>query len=80
MEGFTEFVQSQYLVDGYFRDSDAIDAYWESIEPPQIIETISDATNDTYLKINQQKEGVKSYNMPTSTVADYYFTYVCGRS
>jgi len=80
MEGFAEFVQSQYLVDGYFRDSDAIDAYWESIEPPQIIETISDATNDTYLKINQQKEGVKSYNMPTSTVADYYFTYVYGRS
>ncbi len=79
-EGFAEFVQSQYLVAGYFRDSDAIDVYWDSIKPPKIVENISNATNDTFLKINQQEEGVKSYNMPTSTVADYYFTYIYGKS
>ena len=75
-----EFLQTQYLVEEYFTDTDAIYAYWDSIDPPKIVEEISDATNDTYLKANQQKDGVKSYNMPTSTVADYYFTYVKGRS
>ena len=77
-EGFSEFVQSFYLVDGYFRDSEAIEKYWDSINPPEIVEQISNATNDAYLKANQQKEGVKSYNMPTSTIADYYFTCVKG--
>ncbi|MBR5057728.1 MAG: DUF3810 domain-containing protein [Clostridiales bacterium] len=79
-EGYVEFMQTQYLLEGYFVDTDAIHAYWDSIEPPKIVEEISDATNDAYLKANQQKDGVKSYNMPTSTVADYYFTYVKGRS
>ena len=79
-EGFETFVTKHPIVDGYFRDYEAREAYWETIRPPQLISDVSEATNDTFLKVNQQEEGVKSYNMPTSNVADYYFTHVKGKA
>ena len=79
-EGFEAFVVEHPIVDGYFKDEDARSAYWETIDPPQIVADVSEATNDTFLKVNQQEEGVKSYNMPRSNVADYYFTHVKGKS
>ena len=75
-EGFEEFVSRYPICDGYFRDQKAISDYWLTITPPQIVEKASETANDTFLKINQQEEGVKSYEMPTSTVADFYFLYV----
>ena len=77
-DGLSEFLSHYPAVDGYFRDFRNGTAYWETIDPPKIVEDVSNAANDTYLKANKQKEGVKSYNMPTSTVADYYFLYVKG--
>ena len=79
-EGFEAFVVEHPIVDGYFKDEDARSAYWETIDPPQIVADVSEATNDTFLKVNQQEGGVKSYNMPRSNVADYYFTHVKGKS
>lgn len=75
-DGLNTFLSQYPLTGGYFRDMEASVTYWESIDPPKIVEDVSNATNDVYLKANQQKEGTKSYNMPTSTVADYYFTFV----
>ena len=79
-DGLSKFLSQYPVVDGYFRDYNADKAYWLAIDPPEIVEKVSNATNDAYLKINQQKEGVKSYNMPTSIVADYYFIYVKGET
>ncbi|MBR5975261.1 MAG: DUF3810 domain-containing protein [Clostridiales bacterium] len=78
-KGFEEFVVRHPIVDGYFRDDDARSAYWEKIDPPQIVSDASEAANDTFLKANQQEEGVQSYNMPRSNIADYYFTHVKGK-
>lgn len=77
-ESLSEFLSHYSVVDGYFRDFNNGVDYWDSIDPPKIVEDVSNAANDAYLKANKQKEGVKSYNMPTSTLADYYFTYVKG--
>ena len=75
-KGFEEFVGQYPICDGYFRDQEAMSKYWEGINPPKIVEKASEKANDTFLKINQQEEGVNSYAMPTSTVADFYFLYV----
>ena len=78
-EALSKFLSQYPVVGGYFRDYTNGVSYWETIDPPKIVEDVSNATNDAYLKANKQKDGVKSYNMPTSTVADYYFTYVKGQ-
>ena len=78
-QGFEDFIVRHPIVEGYFRDEDARFAYWEKIEPPKIVTDASEAANDTFLKANQQEEGVQSYNMPRSNVADYYFTHVKGK-
>ncbi|MBQ0011485.1 MAG: DUF3810 domain-containing protein [Clostridiales bacterium] len=70
------FLSEHPVCMGYFRDQEAIAEYWEGINPPKIIEQASSAVNDTYLKANQQDEGEKSYQMPTSTVTDFYMIYV----
>ena len=64
------------LCDGLFRDVQAYDDYWKSINPPPIVKEVSNNVNDSFLKANQQEEGVKSYHMMPSVVADYYFKYV----
>lgn len=70
------FLAQHPLCEGYFRDLDAIYAYWDTINPPKIVEQASNAVNDTYLKANQQDEGTNSYQMPTSTVTDFYVLYI----
>ena len=77
-DSLQEFLSRYPTVSGYFRDFNDARKYWLSIDPPEIVEKVSNAANDAYLKANQQKEGVKSYNMPTSIVADYYFIFVKG--
>lgn len=79
-DSLQEFLSRYPTVSGYFRDFNDARKYWLSIDPPEIVEKVSNAANDAYLKANQQKEGVKSYNMPTSIVADYYFIFVKGES
>ena len=64
------------LCDGFYRDNNAQVDFWETINPPKIVETVSNSVNDSFLKVNQQEEGVESYHMESSVVADYYFTYV----
>ena len=75
-DGLHDFLSQHPLVSGYFRDLDALSEYWAKINPPKIVSEVSTATNDTFLKMNQQEDGEKSYQMPTSNVADYYFTRV----
>lgn len=75
-EGFDAFISEHPITDGYYRDGQAEHEYWISIEPPQIVTEMSSASNDTFLKINQQEDGEASYQMPTSNVADYYYTHV----
>lgn len=76
MAGLDEFLSHHPVYDGYFRDQEAIDKYWSGIHPPKIVEKASSAVNDTYLKANQQEDGEQSYQMPTSTVTDFYVLYV----
>lgn len=64
------------LCEGYWRDVDDYIKYWDTINPPPIVEEVSNAVNDSFLKANQQKEGVQTYSMMPSVVADYYYTYV----
>ena len=52
------------------RDFEANNAYWQRFEGP--VSEISDAVNDSYLKANQQSDGVQSYGrMVDLLLADY---------
>lgn len=58
------------LSDGVQRDLAANNAYWDQFEGP--IAQISSQVNDSYLKANQQEDGVKSYGkMVDLLLADY---------
>jgi hypothetical protein len=58
------------LAEGVLTDLAANDAFWERYESP--ISEISDKVNDTYLKLNDQIDGVKSYGrMVDLLLADY---------
>ena len=50
---------AQLYSDGMRRDLAAYNAYWDAFEGP--VEEYATATNDNYLKHNQQESGVKSY-------------------
>lgn len=56
-------------------DLDYEDAYWEKLESTdayETVEAVSDKVNDTYLKVNGQSDGVKSYGkMVDLLIADY---------
>lgn len=47
-------------------------AYWKKYKTP--VATISSAINDTYLKINHQELGVKSYGMVVDLLLDHFKT------
>ena len=52
------------------RDFAASDAYWKQFEGP--VRQISENTNNTYLKANDQKDGVYSYGRMVDLVLAYY--------
>ncbi|MBR2523417.1 MAG: DUF3810 family protein [Clostridiales bacterium] len=61
-----------------FRDMKAADDYWKLIEGMELSEeiaTVSEKTNDTFLKVNGES-GVGSYKVPEDVYLDYYMTYV----
>ena len=64
------------LPDGIYRDWQQSSDYWAQFEGPT--EEISSQANDTYLKANNQTEGVASYALVTNLIVEYYFTYVKG--
>lgn len=49
----------QSFSDGVNRDLKAINIYWQKYDTP--VQEFSSSVNDTYLKANMQKDGVKSY-------------------
>lgn len=49
----------QSFSDGVNRDLKAINNYWQKYDTP--VQEFSSSVNDTYLKANMQKDGVKSY-------------------
>lgn len=75
---FREITGQASFCDGFFRDIEAVSEYWLSIDPPPLIQEVSNTVNDSFLKANQQEEGVKTYRMASSTLADYYYLYVKG--
>lgn len=75
-DGYRDFIQNYEICDGYFRDYNACADYWLTLDPPEVVTTVANDVNDTFLVINQQDEGVYSYQMPTSNVADYYYSHV----
>ena len=75
---YHEILKQSSFCDGFYRDIEAVNEYWLSIDPPPIIQEVSNTVNDSFLKVNQQEEGVKTYRMASSTMADYYFLYVKG--
>lgn len=61
----------QHYEPGIARDFEANNAYWEQFEDTIISET-ADKVNDTYLKANDQEDGVKSYGRVVDLLlADY---------
>lgn len=61
----------QHYDAGIGRDFEAHNAYWEQFENTVISET-ADKVNDTYLKANDQEDGVKSYGRVVDLLlADY---------
>jgi hypothetical protein len=64
------------ISDGVYRDWQQEDEYWSRFEGP--VQETSTEINDSYLKANQQEEGVRSYTLVTNQIIDYYFTYVKG--
>jgi hypothetical protein len=65
------------ISDAVFRDWQQEGAYWLQFEGP--VEQTSTEINDSYLKANQQEEGVRSYTLVTNLIIDYYFSYVKGK-
>lgn len=56
--------------DGLVRDLHALNSYWHQFEGP--VNDVSDKINDTYLKANNQKDGVQSYGrMVDLLLAEY---------
>ena len=64
------------LPSGAFRDWQSSTQYWKQFEGP--VQEASTKVNDSFLKANQQDQGVRSYSMVTDLIIDYYFTYVKG--
>lgn len=51
--------------------------YWEENEekeiiPTEVVETIADTANDTYLKANGETQGIETYSMVVDLVLEYY--------
>ena len=67
---------SALLSDEVHADLHEEDIYWEKIRTTkayQTVETASDKVNDTYLKINGQSDGVKSYGKIVDLLLAEYF-------
>ena len=56
--------------EGMRRDINAYNVYWKSFEGP--VEEFTDDLNDSYLKFNDQENGVKSYGMMVDLLLAYY--------
>ena len=44
--------------------------FWEQYENP--FEVVFETIFDTFLKVNDQEEGIKSYNLVVSLIIDYH--------
>jgi hypothetical protein len=64
------------ISDAVYRDWLQENEYWAQFEGP--VQETSTQINDSYLKANQQEDGVRSYSLVTNLIIDYYFTYVKG--
>ncbi len=56
--------------DGMKRDIADYNAYWQYFEGP--VEEFTDELNDSYLRANQQDDGVQSYGMMVDLLLSYY--------
>lgn len=66
------------LPDAVFADWNASSEYWSQYEGT--IGEFSSKANDTFLKANQQEEGVQSYNLTGRVFLDYYYLYLADPS
>lgn len=53
------------------------ETYWEENEekeiiPTEVVETVADVANDTYLKVNGEEEGVETYSQMVDLILEYY--------
>ena len=74
-------------MDAVFRDLEAYNMYWRSIDDEIIsiqewsgvnIEETSDRVNDTFLKSNGE-EGIETYIVPDSIYVRFYLTHIAGK-
>lgn len=66
-----EYWDTYYLIDERVRVQFTLNAqFWDKYETP--VATVSTAINDTYLKINSQSDGTKSYGRMTDLVIAEY--------
>ncbi len=71
MEDYDEFVRLYHLYsEDVRRDLEYSKNYWKKFETK--IAEVSNKVNDTYLKINNQKDGVKSYGRMVDLLLAYY--------
>lgn len=53
------------------------ETYWEENEekeiiPTEVVETVADVANDTYLKVNGEEDGVETYSQMVDLILEYY--------
>ena len=56
---------------GMLTDRRAQSEYWKQFETP--VAAAASSINDSYLKINRQQEGVRSYGLAADLIISYYF-------
>ena len=56
---------------GMFTDRKSQSEYWKQFETP--VAAAASSINDSYLKINHQQEGVRSYGLAADLIIAYYF-------
>ncbi|NLT12169.1 MAG: DUF3810 domain-containing protein [Clostridiaceae bacterium] len=66
------------LPEAVFADWKASADYWSQFEGK--VSEISNNVNDTFLKANQQQDGVQSYNLNGRIFLDYYYLYLVNPS
>lgn len=66
------------LPESYWANWRADADYWMQFEGP--VAEVSTEANDTYLKANDQEEGIMSYSMVSGQIIEYYFKNEAGKT
>lgn len=64
---------------GAWRDRTAYNDYWDSLYTSkftEVVEEVSNAANDTFLKVNEQEKGIESYIIDNDYYVEFFYNFV----